>query len=84
MHADNARERRRNVMPGLLPRDMRAETSADHFAMGFVTNDAGGTGTERVQGQHNDFHLWVFEEAEGMCGVPRPDGGFTPWVADAY
>ena len=66
MHADNARERRRNVMPGLLPRDMRAETSADHFAMGFVTNDAGGTGTERVQGQHNDFHLWVFEEAEGI------------------
>lgn len=67
MHVANAKARRRNVMPGLLPRDMRAEQSADHFAMGFVTNDAGGTGTERVQGQHNDFHLWVFEEAEGIA-----------------
>lgn len=67
MHVANAKARRRNVMPGLMPKDMRAETSADHFAMGFVTNDAGGTGTERVQGQHNDFHLWVFEEAEGIA-----------------
>lgn len=67
MHVANAKARRRNVMPGLMPSAMRAETSADHFAMGFVTNDAGGTGTERVQGQHNDFHLWVFEEAEGIA-----------------
>ncbi|MBZ9713761.1 hypothetical protein [Deinococcus multiflagellatus] len=67
MHVASALMRRRNVMPGLMPKDMRAEQSADHFAMGFVTNDAGGTGTERVQGQHNDFHLWVFEEAEGIA-----------------
>ena len=65
-HVSNARQRRRSVMPGLMPKDMRAEQAADHFAMGFVTNDSGGTGTERVQGQHNDFHLWVFEEAEGI------------------
>ncbi|MBB6016791.1 hypothetical protein [Deinococcus radiopugnans] len=65
-HVTNARARRRNVMPGLLPRDMRAEQAANHFAMGFTTNDAGGSGTERAQGQHNDFHLWVFEEAEGI------------------
>lgn len=65
-HVTNARQRRRQVMPGLLPRDMRAEQAANHFAMGFTTNDSGGTGTERAQGQHNDFHLWVFEEAEGI------------------
>ena len=65
-HVTNARMRRRSVMPGLMPKDMRAEQAADHFAMGFVTNDSGGTGTERVQGQHNDYHLWVFEEAEGI------------------
>jgi len=53
-------------MPGLLPRDMRAEQAANHFAMGFTTSDAGGSGTERAQGQHNDFHLWVFDEAEGV------------------
>lgn len=53
-------------MPGLMPKDMRAEQAANHFAMGFVTSDSGGTGTERVQGQHNDYHLWVFEEAEGI------------------
>ncbi|WP_339096201.1 hypothetical protein WDJ50_02610 [Deinococcus sp. VB142] len=65
-HVTNARHRRRNVMPGLMPKDMRAEQAANHFAMGFVTSDSGGTGTERVQGQHNDYHLWVFEEAEGI------------------
>jgi len=65
-HVTNARARRRDVMPGLLPRDMRAEQSANHFAMGFTTSDAGGSGTERAQGQHNAFHLWVFEEAEGV------------------
>ena len=53
-------------MPGLMPKDMRAEQAANHFAMGFVTSDSGGTGTERVQGQHNEYHLWVFEEAEGI------------------
>lgn len=65
-HVTNARQRRQHVMPGLMPKDMRAEQAANHFAMGFVTNDAGGTGTERVQGQHNEFHLWDFEEAEGI------------------
>lgn len=66
-HVTNAKMRRRNVMPGLMPKDMRAEQAANHFAMGFVTSDSGGTGTERVQGQHNEYHLWVFEEAEGIA-----------------
>ncbi|UQN06302.1 hypothetical protein [Deinococcus sp. QL22] len=65
-HVTNAKQRRRTVMPGLMPRDMRAEQAANHFAMGFTTSDAGGSGTERAQGQHNEFHLWVFEEAEGI------------------
>lgn len=65
-HVTNASARGYAVMPGLLPRDMRAEQAANHFAMGFTTNDSGGTGTERAQGQHNDCHLWVFEEAEGI------------------
>ncbi len=65
-HVTNARQRRKDVMPGLMPKDMRAEQAANHFAMGFVTSDSGGTGTERVQGQHNEYHLWVFEEAEGI------------------
>ncbi len=66
-HVTNAKLRRRNVMPGLMPKDMRAQQAANHFAMGFVTSDSGGTGTERVQGQHNEYHLWVFEEAEGIA-----------------
>lgn len=65
-HVQNALNRRRDVMPGLLPRDMRAEQAANHFAMGFTTSDAGGSGTERAQGQHNDFHCWVFDEGEGV------------------
>lgn len=65
-HVANAKARRRNVMPGLMPVAMRAEQSAEHFAEGFTTTDAGGSGTERTQGNHNDFHLWIFDEAEGV------------------
>lgn len=65
-HGDAARAKGRNILPGLYPKGMRAELSADHFAMGFVTSDAGNTGTERAQGQHNEFHLWIFDEAEGI------------------
>lgn len=38
-----------------------------HFAKGKATNDAGGKGTERVQGQHEEHNLYVIDEAEGVA-----------------
>ncbi|THF88396.1 hypothetical protein E7T09_04100 [Deinococcus sp. KSM4-11] len=65
-HVTAARGRGRDVMPGLLPKKNLAERSGDHFALGMTTSDAGGQGTERAQGQHNDMQLVVFDEAEGV------------------
>lgn len=38
----------------------------DHFALGRTTNDSGGKGTERFQGQHGPFLLFILDEAEGL------------------
>ena len=65
-HVTNARTRGRTVMPGLLPKANLAEQSAAHFAIGMTTNDSGGQGTERAQGQHNDYQLVIFDEGEGV------------------
>ena len=65
-HAQNARDRGHRVLRGLLPKESRAEIAANHFATGFTTNNAGGKGTERAQGQHNKYHLYLFDEADGI------------------
>ena len=65
-HVQNARERGHHVLRGLLPKEPRAEVAANHFATGFTTSDGGGKGTERAQGQHNKFHLYLFDEADGI------------------
>lgn len=38
----------------------------NHFAIGRATTDAGGKGTERIQGQHEKHMLFVLDEAEGV------------------
>lgn len=65
-HARQASERGHHIAPGLLPKDPRAEASANHFMYGQTTSDSGGKGTERAQGQHNDYQLIVFDEGEGV------------------
>ncbi|MGY2892492.1 hypothetical protein [Deinococcus sp. UYEF24] len=65
-HVQNARKRGRDVMPGLLPKKNLAERAGNHFALGMTTSDAGGQGSERAQGQHNDYQLVIFDEAEGV------------------
>ena len=65
-HVQHARRKGRDVMPGLLPKKNLAERGGDHFALGMTTSDAGGQGTERAQGQHNDYQLVIFDEAEGV------------------
>lgn len=58
-------DRRGKGLPGDI-QDMRLEISDDHFATGKATNNAQGTGTERSQGQHGPYLLFVLDEAEGI------------------
>jgi hypothetical protein len=40
----------------------------NHFVKGRATSDAGGKGTERIQGQHGRYIMLVLDEAEGIDG----------------
>jgi hypothetical protein len=54
-------------LPGrVLPSKPYMEKASDHWAIGRTTNDSGGTGGERFQGQHNEFFFVVLDEAEGV------------------
>lgn len=41
--------------------------SGDHFVKGKATNNAHGQGTERAQGQHEQYLLFIIDEAEGVA-----------------
>lgn len=59
----------KRLRPATSPGEQLAtmlRAAPDHFAYGRTTSDKGGTGTERFQGQHNDFALFVLDEAEGI------------------
>lgn len=58
-------DRRGKGLPGKIL-DLRLEISDNHFATGSATSDAGGRGTERIQGQHNPYLMFVLDEAEGI------------------
>jgi hypothetical protein len=55
------------AFPGVLT-DLHIEISKNHFAQGRATNDNGGKGSERVQGQHGEFLMFILDEAEGVAG----------------
>lgn len=54
------------ILGGSGSSEVRLERSANHFATGRATNDANATGTERAQGQHGRFLLFVIDEGEGV------------------
>ena len=58
-------DRRGKNLPGRIL-DLKLDVSDDHFATGLATSDAGGRGTERVQGQHGVYLMFVLDEAEGI------------------
>jgi hypothetical protein len=66
----NIRKLRRAVQPPLpgrlLPADPKMVKADDWFAVGQTTSDSGGRGTERFQGQHDQFLFFVLDEAEGI------------------
>jgi hypothetical protein len=58
-------DRRGKKLPGKIL-DMELKCADDHFASGTATNDSGGRGTERIQGQHGKYLMFVLDEAEGI------------------
>lgn len=59
-------DRRGKGLPGRIL-DLALDRGDEHFAKGRATNNAGGRGTERIQGQHGRHLLFVFDEAEGIA-----------------
>lgn len=54
-------------LPGkLMPAAPQMSKAANHFAYGRTTNNSGGQGTSRVQGQHDEYLLFILDEAEGL------------------
>jgi hypothetical protein len=53
-------------LPGRIL-DLALDRGPDHFANGMATNNAGGMGTERVQGQHGKYLMFILDEAEGIA-----------------
>jgi hypothetical protein len=53
-------------LPGRIL-DLELQASVDHFIKGRATSNANSTGTERVQGQHGRYNLYVLDEAEGVA-----------------
>jgi hypothetical protein len=47
--------------------DLELRRGPDHFAKGRATSDAHGRGTERIQGQHGQYLMFVIDEAEGVA-----------------
>lgn len=54
-------------LPGRVLQTPEIKGTDAHFAKGRATNDAHGKGTERVQGQHAPYLLFVIDEAEGVA-----------------
>lgn len=58
--------RRDRGLPGRIL-DLALDAGDDHFIKGRATNNSQGRGTERVQGQHGRYNLYVLDEAEGVA-----------------
>lgn len=59
-------DRRGAGLPGRIL-DLELHRADNHFAKGRATNNDGGKGTERVQGQHGKYLMFVLDEAEGVA-----------------
>jgi len=54
-------------LPGrVLPDESKMIMADDWFAIGRTTSDSHNKGTERAQGQHGQYMLFVLDEAEGV------------------
>lgn len=55
-------------LPGRVLETPEIKLTGNHFAKGRATNDSHGQGSERVQGQHGPYLMFVIDEAEGVAG----------------
>lgn len=60
-------DRRGKRLPGTVMETPLLKFKPNHFAEGMATNNAHGSGTERVQGQHGKYLMFVIDEAEGVA-----------------
>jgi hypothetical protein len=60
-------QRSGKALPGRVLETPEIKGGPAHFVKGRATNDAHGRGTERVQGQHGPYLLFVIDEAEGVA-----------------
>lgn len=60
------KQRRDKGLPGRVLEIPEIKHRGDHFVKGRATSNAGGRGTERVQGQHEQHLIFVLDEAEGI------------------
>jgi hypothetical protein len=54
-------------LPGRVLDTCEIKLHPNHFAKGRATNSSGGKGTERIQGQHGKYLMFVLDEAEGVA-----------------
>lgn len=60
-------DRREHNLPGRVLEIPELKYKPDHFAKGRATNNNNGSGTERVQGQHGRYLMFILDEAEGVA-----------------
>lgn len=58
-------DRRDKGLPGEIL-DLELRRSDNHFIKGKATNNTSQRGTERAQGQHGKYNLYILDEAEGI------------------
>jgi hypothetical protein len=61
-----AADRQGRKLPGRVLETCEIKDAPNHFAKGRATNNSNNKGTERVQGQHEKYQLFVLDEAEGI------------------
>ena len=54
-------------LPGRMLDSMEIRIGPNHFAKARVASDAHGKGSERIQGKHGEFLMFVLDEAEGIA-----------------
>lgn len=53
-------------LPGRVLKSPEITYRGNHFVKGKATSDDGGMGSERVQGQHGKYLMFILDEAEGI------------------
>lgn len=61
------KQRQGRNLPGRVLETPEIKDVGDHFVKGRATNNSGGQGTERIQGQHEQYLMFVIDEAEGVA-----------------